>query len=78
MSKQKNQSSSIHVGMENDSFEVESCELSLSADGKWLRLFVAGKQTAAFHVNYVNKVLGTTQNATKSENLEKSIPSATV
>jgi hypothetical protein len=38
--------------------ETERCSLSLSADGKWLRLIVNGHQTVAFHVNYVNKVLG--------------------
>lgn len=37
---------------------AESCELNLSADRKWLRFVVEGKQIASFHINYVNKVLG--------------------
>ena len=48
---------------------IEGCELSLSADRKWMRLMVDGKLVASFHVNYVNKVLG---NETKKSTSERS------
>ncbi len=46
---------------------TESCELTLSADKKWLRLVVGGKQIVSFHVNYVNLVLGNLEKAPYSK-----------
>lgn len=45
----------------------DGCELSLSADGNWMRLVVEGKQVAAFHVEYVQKVLSNAEKSTKSK-----------
>ena len=57
---------------------IDGHELSLSADKKWLRLTIAGKTTISFHVNYVNKVLGSKENS-KSERLtRKPDPTATI
>ena len=36
----------------------DGCSLELSVDGKWMRLIVAGRLSAAFNVEYVRKVLG--------------------
>ena len=50
----------------------DECNLSLSADGNWVRFVVDGKQIASFHVNYVRKVLATPEKEstkrTKSKN----------
>lgn len=43
------------------------CELTLSPDNQWLRLIVSGKQVAVFHVNYVNKILESGKNKSKSK-----------
>ncbi len=40
--------------------------LDLSRDGKWMRLIVSGKLIAAFHVDYVQKVLNPSKGATSS------------
>ena len=58
---------------------IEGCELNLSADQKWLRLVVDGKQVASFHVNYVNKVLGSSkQTKTKKPSSRKPDLSANI
>lgn len=54
--------------------DEEGCELSLSADKEWLRLVVAGKQVATFHVNYVRKVLGTVDSSKASKSASQKIP----
>jgi hypothetical protein len=59
--------------------EEEGCELNLSADNQWLRLVVAGKQVASFHVDYVRKVLGTAEKTKPSTpTISKSKISATI
>ncbi len=37
------------------------CELNLSADHKWLRVTVNGKQVVSFHINYINTILNSTE-----------------
>jgi|GEM_PF-5213159 len=41
----------------------DGCSLDLSADGKWMRLNVSGKLIAAFHVDYVQKVMSERKSA---------------
>ena len=53
--------------IEKSDLPTDGCELNLSADNQWLRLIVSGKQVTVFHVNYVNKVLGNTKDATKAK-----------
>lgn len=56
--------------------ETEQCSLSLSADGKWMRLIVNGHLTAAFHVNYVSKVLAGSPSISQGTAERKSSPTA--
>lgn len=56
--------------------ETEQCSLSLSADGKWMRLIVNGHLTAAFHVNYVSKVLASSPTISQSTVDRTSSPTA--
>lgn len=61
----------IAGGKKADPIEVveakDGCELNLSSDGKWMRLVVEGKQVAAFHIEYVQKVLSSAEKSTKSK-----------
>ena len=43
------------------------CQLELSADGNWLRLVIDEKQIVSFHVNYVQKILNPTKDATPAK-----------
>lgn len=36
---------------------ASTCELTLSADGNWLRVIVLGKLTVTFNTKYVRKIL---------------------
>lgn len=56
--------------------ETEQCSLTLSADGKWMRLIVNGNLTAAFHVNYVNKVLDSGSSVAQVPTKRKPSPAA--
>lgn len=54
---------------------TDSCELSLSADQKWMRLMVDGKLVASFHVNYVKKVLSPSEQKMTKTGVKPAAPS---
>lgn len=73
-----NESKSSKVKATINELPIEGCELSLSADGQWVRFVVDGKLVASFHVNYVGKVLGKGAAKTNEKPQRRPAPSASL